>query len=178
MVADPAHSAERWLQFQYAYALDLEFRSKHPGRWAVGCECQFVDIVVAEIPSGDQRDTPIWDRKAAAKLELKVNGNWYTIGNTFSDIEKDLQKVDGYDVPSAALSFWFFVRPTSANPVYHWIDRQIKSRRQPPSKDWIMSKVGQGYTMLTTLKGCDDSEFSCLELYLFIHRNNCIRPNA
>ena len=139
------HSAERWLQFEYAHSLQIECDILYPNQYAVACEQQYADIVLFKLkhPLPDYR--PIEKELVVAKLEVKFNGNWYTIGNTFSGISDDMNKVDGYKVPSVALAFWIFAEPTLDYPMNHsmycWISKQVNSRRKRPTKEMVFGEL-------------------------------------
>lgn len=176
------YSAERWLQFEYAHSLQLECDETYPNQYAVACEQHnHTDIVLCNLPLGENR--PIEEKQGVAKLEMKVNGNWYTIGNTFTGISDDVNKVDGYNVPSVALVFWIFAEPTLDHPNYGWINKQVNCRRKKPSKEMVFEEMQK-------LKNCSprfeqifpdpkvdyglkrDYDFKMLDFFLYEHRNS------
>lgn len=99
-----ANSTERWIQFEWAYRLEQELPRKG---YIVVCEQNYVDISLFEATP-----TPYWTSKPAAQVELKWWGNWWVEDSPWlPDLERDLNKVDGYRHPGAALLLFLRIDP-------------------------------------------------------------------
>jgi hypothetical protein len=104
------HAAERWLQFELAYRLNCLYDEK----FVAACETdKWADIAVFSPPSA----FPLWnsENKPVAKLELKMLGNWWISNHEINGIKSDIQKVEGYDQPSAAIVFTTVFRAPADN---------------------------------------------------------------
>ena len=124
-----AHSSERWLQFEFAYALDILTRD----RFHVACEQERADIVFYPRPV----PFPLWKNTPAAKMELNWCGNGYADCKTFRDIAADVRKVDQYEVPSLAIAVWFLTRADDSAPEYAWIEEQTRRKGVSDAADII-----------------------------------------
>jgi ssDNA-binding Zn-finger/Zn-ribbon topoisomerase 1 len=172
-----AHSAERWLQFEYAHSLQLECDEKYPNQYAVACEQhKYADIVLYKHPLG--KDRPVTEQEQiVAKLEIKFSGNWYTIGNTFRDIGDDVNRVDRYEVPSVALVFWVFAEPTLDHPKFGWINNNVNSRRTKPTKQMVCEELKTlKFKQILPDSELDDdpkrdNDFEMLDFFLYEYRN-------
>ena len=169
-----AHSVERWFQFEYAFFLD-----KHlAGRFAAVCEVQRADIVLypAHLPASH---LPIWKNSPVGKIELKVNGNWYVVGNTFAVIAADVAKVDHYNVPAAALVIWVIAVPKNGSSIYRWIERQIANKtgtQDLATIDSNMEGCSRGFELIAEQPlGLPDNRCGGLSIRLYVHRNTLAR---
>lgn len=134
-----APSTERWLQFELGYQLQLVLGDAY----IVGLEQKQVDIAVY---TSEGAALPVWQNLPIGKVELKVMGNWYTIGSTYSDLRADVEKVDRYgNTPAAALAVWFFVRPKAEDARYNWIllknDNEVKRGVGVEGSDTILART-------------------------------------
>jgi hypothetical protein len=93
------HAAERWLQFELAYQLNCIYEEK----FVAACEIERADIAIYSPLTA----FPLWssENKPIVKLELKMVGNWWISDHEINGIQRDIEKVDGYHQPSAAIVF-------------------------------------------------------------------------
>ena len=123
-------SCERWFQFEWAYRLESVLGKRFPSTYLVGCERDWVDIVVYQQTS--KPELALNQQKVYAGIELKWCGNW-SASNSIAETEKDLRKTREnvkYSYPVLALSIWLFATPSQNNdPSYSWIAKQIKKEK-------------------------------------------------
>lgn len=128
------HSCERWFQFEWAYRLKLVLESKYKNTYSVGCERDYIDIVIYQQPFTQHPFTelPLNKQNVFAGIEIKWCGNWAT-ASSIAETQKDLANMHKgikYFTPVLALSFWLFITPSESNgPLYSWIAKQIKKEK-------------------------------------------------
>jgi len=172
-----AHSAERWFQFEYAFQLDECLAPSH----RVICERKYVDIVVVPNTPSDKM---LCELEPTAKLELKVNGNWYVIGKTYPDIKADMAKATDKhkDTQSAMLAMWIAARPKDCKMLYKWIADQIDDgtgrERMDDIEREMEKECGPGIQLLSKHSFSDDDDFDTLELRLYCYANQPLAEQA
>lgn len=130
------HSCERWFQFEWAYKLQLVLKSRYQNAYSVGCERDYIDIVIYQQPFTQQPFTklPLNKQNVFAGIEIKWCGNWATT-SSIEDMCKDLEKIrthKKYCYPTLALSVWLWATPSQSNdPFYSWISQQIQKEKIP-----------------------------------------------
>jgi len=124
------HSCERWFQFEWAYKLESVLESRYQNTYSVGCERDYIDIVIYQQPF--KAELPLNEQKVFAGIELKWCGNW-SAKNSVAETQKDFQNIrkdKKYNCPVLALSVWLFVTPSENNgPFYSWIAKLIKKEK-------------------------------------------------
>lgn len=139
-------SCERWFQFEWAYRLETVLKSEFPEAYSVGCERNFVDIVIYK---SFKSSIPLYESSVSAGIEIKWCGNW-SAANSIAETEKDLRKIREnikYNYPALALSAWIFATPAEKNdPLYSWVAKQIKAEKvdQPTLKQKRSFRVPRG----------------------------------
>jgi hypothetical protein len=117
------HAAERWLQFELAYALNEVFS----GQYLVACEIrvgkELADLAIFKAAAGP---SPVWEGTPIALIELKMFGNWHVRRGQIDEFRNDRLKVDTYPCPSLAVACCVEVRGTSKGDLYDWCFNQIK----------------------------------------------------
>ncbi|GKS60542.1 hypothetical protein YTPLAS18_40690 [Nitrospira sp.] len=124
-------SCEHWMQFELAYRFNLQLQANY----RVCCEKDWRDIVF-HLP-----DT-IEGRRPAASIELKWVGNWW-LKDAPEQFKRDIQKVERYEEPSAALCLWLHVVPGAepADPQYKWLLEQIDGGHGERSIDNMRKRI-------------------------------------
>ncbi len=115
-----AHSAERWLQFEWAY----RFQGQLDDTVSVVCELGRVDVTV--------RRGAYPFSGALSGLELKWYGSWWV--DDLAQVRADIEKVRASEFPAAALLFFLWVDPTDRTEWHDWIGSQTR-RLGVPSID-------------------------------------------
>jgi|GEM_PF-5820210 len=129
------HSCERWFQFEWAYKLQSVLESRYQNAYSVGCERDYMDVVIYRQPFTQKPFTqlPLNKQNDFAGIEIKWCGNWAVSGSkgSIAETQKDFQKIHNkYNCPVLALSVWLFVTPSENNgPFYSWIAKQIKKEK-------------------------------------------------
>ena len=167
-----AHSNERWVQFEYGYHLN----GRVGPQYIVGCERKYVDLAIY---SRQNAKLPFSRNEPAAKIELKVQGNWYTKEENFVGTKKDRKKIrEVTDCPAMALVLWFYAVPTAANRECHWISEQVaKDVKCGLAVDvpqnmlqLLRSECDEAFFEIADLP-IDDSDFAELRVSLYGYRN-------
>lgn len=164
-------SIERWVQFEFAFALEKRLGQK----FAVGCESKWIDITIYE--SQPIPRTGLWTKESVAEIELKVRGNWFT-GNpsyTFGGIADDILKVKKRPCPATALTVWFLGHPDPTIPRLAWFHDQVNRGEGVSTLDELLVKLQKwevkiiqiGMPIVLTIPGF--KEFS---VYLFGFKND------
>ncbi len=115
--------------------------------------------------------------KIKGKIELKVNGNWYTKNDGLCI---DVVKVDGYNnVPSVALCIWALVTPSprAGEDKYSVISRQIRDKvgtSDGAEIDTLMSECNAEMLSEQSVNFFSD-DFSDLRMRLYAYRNEAAR---
>jgi hypothetical protein len=171
-----AHSNERWVQFEYGYHLNERLSSQY----VVGCERKYVDLAIYR---RQETKLPYRRNLPAAKIELKVQGNWYTKEDNFKGVNYDANKIRGEtDCPAMALVLWFYAVPTDANRECQWISQQVASDVKcglavdAPQKmlQLLRSKCDEAFFEIANLSFAD-SDFAELRVSLYGFRNELAR---
>jgi hypothetical protein len=113
------HSSEKWVQFEWAFRLQAKVKPQ----FAVLCEHdQLKDITL--VPANTEI-SPLFNAAPVAGIELKWWGNWWVDNIAVKNLECDLQKVDGYELPAAALLLFLRVKPAASALHHRWIHEQV-----------------------------------------------------
>ena len=168
------HSAEAWFRFDFGYCLDRVYN----GEYQVLAEVARVDLVVVP-PQWHLEGSPgmVDEDKIKGKIELKVNGNWYTKNDGLCI---DVVKVDGYNnVPSVALCIWALVTPSprAGEDKYSVISRQIRDKvgtSDGAEIDTLMSECNAEMLSEQSVNFFSD-DFSDLRMRLYAYRNEAAR---
>ena len=129
------HSAERWIQFEWAFRLHQLLESK----FAVLCEIDRVDISIVDACT---KPEPLWKKDPGAKIELKFWGNWWVKAKQRADLKTDLEKINGYEVPAVAVVLFPMVEKGSL-PGHEWIREQIEARSGVKDIPGLLKKLQQ-----------------------------------
>jgi hypothetical protein len=111
------HAAERWLQFELAYALN----SACEGKMVVACEVKRADFAVFD----QQLSSPIWNHPPLALMEFKMYGNWYVQDEQRDNLLRDFDKTNELDIPGMALLTYIEVAGCAKSDSYDWCFDQI-----------------------------------------------------
>jgi hypothetical protein len=157
-----AHSVERWFQFEIAYQLHQLLPNHH-----VICEVGRQDIAVV---------VPGEPSKAVASMELKLLGNWYTTGQTFTGIARDATRVKDYGCESVALAVWVLAQPKEDCKEYDWFRKQVADRIGVSAdvelvKELMKTKVCAEFELLDTVPVTQTAKVDQMELAAFVYRN-------
>ncbi len=114
------YSSERWVQFEWAFRLQAEVGVN----FVVLCEHRRVDITLVRTSAAG---TPPWAFSPEAGIELKWWGNWYVNDRSLAGFKADIEKVNAYPFPAAAVLLFLMVDPVADAGHYQWIRQQIES---------------------------------------------------
>jgi len=175
------HSAEKWFQLEFLYALD----SFLPKYYHVAAEKNYTDLLIYQLSGIDQNLYDVVDKNESkaiqAIIELKFIGNWWLRdsifkGNGSISIGKDIKKVDDLtDKPGVVLIFAIVAIPTSQNKMCQWINKQIKECCGVDSSEQLLEKMktkcNSKIYLIANEPGNSNGEFKTLEYCLYGYRN-------
>jgi hypothetical protein len=163
-----AHSAERWLQFEFAFQLNRCLQ----GNYGVLCEKKWHDIVVVQYPLKNPYDA---SNEHIAVVELKWLGNWFTKQYVFNGINSDIVKIKNCSLPGIVLVVWLCVEPKKTSRYHEWICKALKQGIGVASPAIIekkmLEKCNDKFKQIAKQQLTPTENFDSLELIAYIYRN-------
>jgi hypothetical protein len=169
-----APSIEKWIQFEYGFQLSRQLADMYH----VGMEQKYVDLAIYDRKTAKP---PLWENNTAvAKIELKVEGNWYTRRQMLNEIKADVEKIRSNEqCPGIALVVWFFAKPCSENANCSWITKpaakQMKLAAGPDghrrNEEWLNEVCGVSFERITKTSLRPVEGFEEFEVHLYGYRN-------
>lgn len=164
------HAAERWLQFELAYALNQAYA----GQFLVGCEVNRVDFAFFDAACA----SPLWENEPIASAELKLFGNWYVQPNQRNGYLEDIRKVNDCRIPAMALLAFIEVGGESQRNLYDWCFKQIGTHGRQSAKesiDFLSSQTSLEQITTISSNGQASTNFASMQFHLYGYRNQLAR---
>lgn len=138
-------SCERWVQFEWAYRLQEVLRTNLFPNTYVGCEKNFIDVVLYDGSPFDPSKND-WQQLGDIKagIELKWFGSWsFDMQYSIKPLKDDLKKINDeskYLFPALALAIVLVAKPKAAgsSPTpYAWISRKVDGKKRKGGSEKI-----------------------------------------
>ncbi|HVU90051.1 MAG TPA: hypothetical protein VHD36_22150 [Pirellulales bacterium] len=132
-------SAERWVQFEFGYALQRTLRTRYDRPYLVYPERDRVDLSVVDVSDGGYDNV-------VANIELKIGANWYTRRAVFVGIQYDVNKANNYEglrIPAVALVLWIVAEPVDSDKEYEWLRQRIQNPKCGTPSDKLEAWIGE-----------------------------------
>lgn len=125
------HSSEHWVRFEWAFRLQEELKDTS---WILCEHHKRIDVTVVPQEHGM---AAAWHAQPAAGIELIWWGNWYVDEAAMRKLVWDVEKVNSFQFPGAAVLLFLEVEVASHVQTHHWVtDYASSSRGSGPLREF------------------------------------------